>query len=52
MDGSGQAGSSGHYILIYEKREEYLISVLRWYMLNKNFLVEHKNKVKNRIALI
>ncbi len=29
-----------HYILMYEKREEYLISVVHWYMLNNNFLVQ------------
>jgi hypothetical protein len=35
---------------MYEKREEYLISVVHWYMLNNNFLVEHKHKVRNFIV--
>jgi hypothetical protein len=35
---------------MYEKREEYLISVVYLYMLNNNFLVEHKHKVRNFIV--
>jgi hypothetical protein len=35
---------------MYEKREEYLISVVHWYMLNNNFLVQHKHKVRNFIV--
>ncbi len=35
---------------MYEKREEYLISVVQWYMLNNNLLVKHKHKVRNFIV--
>jgi hypothetical protein len=35
---------------MYKKREEYLISVVHWYMLNNNFLVKHKHKVRNFIV--